>query len=149
MFTLSRYSFSFLISLKRAFGRYVTLLYLEKLKHTLRDRPGFGTYLAGGRVGSKQHCLKLNFFWSFFTIFLHWYKKDNKKVKKSLYLEQPIVPLFWTPVYLKGVPRNHLCLFSVVRPSVRFWILQRPVISCFPKLCMKLGVNKIKKVTWP
>ena len=59
-----------------------------------------------------------------------------------------------TPSVPEGVLSNHtlvvrLCVRLSVCLSVCLYVSQRPLISFFPKLSMKLGVNVVKKVTWP
>ena len=56
---------------------------------------------------------------------------------------------YWTPGLPVGVHSNRPC--PSVRPSVRLSVFKylgnRSLV--FLKLCMKLGGNKVKKVTWP
>ena len=59
-----------------------------------------------------------------------------------------LIILFWTPGLPDGVHCNRPCpsVRPLVRPSLD---ISETAHSIFLKLCMKLGVNKVKKVTRP
>ena len=77
-------------------------------------------------------------------------QKWHKNSKFDQYL--PFSGPFWTPGLPDGVHGNRPCpsISPSVSPSVRPSLnITETAHSIFLKLCMTLGVNKVKKVTQP